>query len=107
MSKITRSHWLDFLFLFVWPLVKVSIILVTITTVVFCIAVLAGGCSALHPSDRTPDATWVASDGHTYHGWRTGRKGSVAHAGGCPHPDHVKMQPDTIYANQVTEGQQP
>ncbi len=61
------------------------------------------GCSALHPSDRTPDATWVASDGHTYHGWRTGRKASVAHAGGCPHPDHVRMQPDTIYANQTTQ----
>jgi hypothetical protein len=28
------------------------------------------GCSELLPSDRSPDATWVASDGHTYHGWR-------------------------------------
>lgn len=72
---------------------------------VMAIATTLQGCSALHPSDRAPDAEWFDGKGHKYYGWRVGKTGAVAHAGDCPHPDHVKMQPDTIYANQVTQSQ--
>ena len=68
------------------------------------VATALQGCSALHPSDRTPDADWIDGNGHKYYGWRVGKTGSVAHAGDCPHPSHIKMHPDTVYTNQVTQG---